>query len=198
MADRRSQEVVLVRHGETDWSAHLRHTGRTDVPLTDEGRRQAERVGRALRGRSFALVLTSPLKRAAETCWLTGFGEAAQSRDDLMEWDYGDYEGRTTIDIRREVPDWTIWRYGATNGESPDEVASRADRIVAEVRGADGDVLISSHGHVLRVLAARWLGLGPREGRLFALDTATISVLGYERETSVLRVWNEPALRAAD
>src|SRR5919201_635533 len=126
MADRRSQEVVLVRHGETDWSAHLRH------------------------------------------------------------------EGRTTIDIRREVPDWTIWRYGATNGESPDEVASRADRIVAEVRGADGDVLISSHGHVLRVLAARWLGLGPREGRLFALDTASISVLGYERETSVIRIWHQP------
>ncbi|HYX88357.1 MAG TPA: histidine phosphatase family protein [Gaiellaceae bacterium] len=198
MAERRSQEVVLIRHGETDWSAHLRHTGRTDVPLTDEGRRQAERVGRALRGRRFALVLTSPLKRAAETCWLTGYGEVAQARDDLMEWDYGDYEGRTTLDIRRALPDWTIWRYGAKNGESPEQVAARADRVIAEVRSAEGDVLISSHGHVLRVLAARWLGLGPVDGRLLALDTATISVLGYERETAVIRIWNEPAVRVSE
>jgi probable phosphoglycerate mutase len=198
MAEHRSQEVVLVRHGETDWSAHLRHTGRTDVPLTDEGRRQAERVGRALQGRHFALVLTSPLNRAAETCRLTGYGAIAQARDDLMEWDYGDYEGRTTADIRREIPDWTIWRYGARNGESADEVAARADRVLDEVRRADGDVLISSHGHFLRVLTARWLGLGPTDGRLFALDTATISALGYERETPVIRIWNEPAVRAAD
>ena len=197
MAERRPQEVVLIRHGETDWSAHLRHTGRTDVPLTDEGRRQAERVGRALRGRRFALVLTSPLRRAAETCCLIGYGEAAQPRDDLMEWDYGDYEGRTTVDIRREIPDWTIWRYGARNGESGDQVAARADRVLAEVRGSEGDVLLSSHGHFLRVLTARWLGLGPGDGRLFALDTATISVLGYERESSVIRIWNEPAVRAS-
>jgi broad specificity phosphatase PhoE len=190
MSSERSQQVVLVRHGETDWSAHMRHTGRTDVPLTEEGRHQAERVGRALRGRRFALVLTSPLKRAAETSWLTGFGELAQGRDDLMEWDYGDYEGRTTLDIRREVPDWTIWRYGAKNGETPEQVAARADRVIAEVRGVDGDVLISAHGHLLRVLAARWLGLGAAEGRLFALDTATISILGYERETPVIRAWN--------
>jgi broad specificity phosphatase PhoE len=190
MSSERSQQVVLVRHGETDWSAHMRHTGRTDVPLTEEGRHQAERVGRALRGRRFALVLTSPLKRAAETSWLTGFGELAQARDDLMEWDYGDYEGRTTLDIRREVPDWTIWRYGAKNGETPEQVAARADRVIAEVRGVDGDVLISAHGHLLRVLAARWLGLGAAEGRLFALDTATISILGYERETPVIRAWN--------
>jgi broad specificity phosphatase PhoE len=190
VSSERSQQVVLVRHGETDWSAHMRHTGRTDVPLTEEGRHQAERVGRALRGRRFALVLTSPLKRAAETCWLTGFGELAQARDDLMEWDYGDYEGRTTLDIRRETPDWTIWRYGAKNGETPEQVAARADRVLAEVREVDGDVLIFGHGHQLRVLTARWLGLGPAEGRLFALDPATISVLGYERETPVIRAWN--------
>jgi broad specificity phosphatase PhoE len=190
VSSERSQQVVLVRHGETDWSARMRHTGRTDVPLTEEGRHQAERVGRALRGRRFALVLTSPLKRAAETCWLTGFGELAQARDDLMEWDYGDYEGRTTLDIRRETPDWTIWRYGAKNGETPEQVAARADRVLAEVRGVDGDLLIFGHGHQLRVLTARWLGLGPAEGRLFALDPATISVLGYERETPVIRAWN--------
>jgi broad specificity phosphatase PhoE len=190
MSSERSQQVVLVRHGETDWSAHMRHTGRTDVPLTEEGRHQAEWVGRALRGRRFALVLTSPLKRAAETAWLTGFGELAQARDDLMEWDYGDYEGRTTLDIRREVPDWTIWSYGAKNGETPEQVAARADRVLAEVRAVDGDVLIFGHGHCLRVLTARWLGLGPTEGRLFALDPATISALGYERETPVILSWN--------
>jgi broad specificity phosphatase PhoE len=191
-------EVVLVRHGETDWSAHLRHTGRTDVPLTDEGRREAERVGRALRGRRFVLVLTSPLRRAAETCWLTGYGEQAQSRELLMEWDYGNYEGRTTLDIRREVPDWTIWRYGAPGGETQEQVGGRADRALEEVRAAGGDVLIFSHGHFLRVLTARWLGLGPAEGRLFALDPATLSILGFERETPVIKMWNEPVVRAAD
>ena len=185
-------EVVLVRHGETDWSAHLRHTGRTDVPLTEEGRRQAERVGGALRGRSFALVLTSPLQRAAETCRLAGFGDLAQSRPELMEWDYGDYEGRTTVDIRREAPDWTIWRYGAPGGESPDQVGARADVLLQELRAAPGDTLIFSHGHFLRVLAARWLGLAPTEGRLFALDPATLSTLRYEREQPVLRIWNQP------
>jgi probable phosphoglycerate mutase len=187
-------EVVLVRHGETDWSAHKRHTGRTDVPLTEDGRHQAERVGRALRGRSFALVLTSPLKRAAETCRLSGYGELAQSRTELMEWDYGEYEGRTTIDIRRQVPDWTIWRYGAPGGESPDQVGARADRILQEVGAAAGDTLIFSHGHFLRALAARWLEAPPTEGRLFALDAATLSILGHEREQPVLRIWNQPVV----
>jgi broad specificity phosphatase PhoE len=189
-------EVALVRHGETDWSAHLRHTGRTDVPLTEEGRRQAEQVGRALRGRRFALVLTSPLERAAETCRLSGYGEVAQARDDLIEWDYGDYEGRTTLDIRREVPDWTIWRYGAPNGETPEQVGARADRALEEVRHADGDVLLFGHGHLLRVLTARWLGLAPAEGRLLALDPATLSLLGHERETPVVRMWNEAVVRS--
>lgn len=190
-------EVVLVRHGETDWSAHKRHTGRTDVPLTDKGRREAERLGRAIRGRTFALVLTSPLKRAADTCRLVGFGNQAQARDDLMEWDYGDYEGRTTNDIRKNVSGWTIWTGTVPNGETLDQVGARADRVLAEVRSAGGDVLVVGHGHMLRVLAARWLGQEPTGGRLFALDPATLSVLGYERETAVIQMWNEPAERAA-
>jgi broad specificity phosphatase PhoE len=187
-----SQLVVLVRHGETDWSLRLRHTGRTDVPLTEDGRREAEQLGRALRGRSFARVLSSPLKRASETAWLTGFGERAEYRDALMEWDYGKYEGETTVAIRRTVPDWTIWRYGAPDGESPQDVSDRADSTLKEVRAADGDVLIFSHGHFLRVLTARWLGLAAADGRLFALDPATLSMLGYEREQPVIRIWNNP------
>jgi broad specificity phosphatase PhoE len=187
-----AQLVVLVRHGETDWSLHQRHTGRTDVPLTEDGRREAERLGRALRGRSFVHVLSSPLKRASETAWLTGFGERAEYREALMEWDYGKYEGETTVAIRRQVPEWTIWRYGAPGGESPQDVADRADQVLKEVRAADGDVLIFSHGHLLRVLTARWLGLTATDGRLFALDPATLSMLGYEREQPVIRVWNNP------
>ncbi len=188
------QNIVLVRHGETDWSLHLRHTGRTDIPLTEEGRQEAERLGRALRGRSFSRVLSSPLKRASETCWLTGFGERAEYRDALMEWDYGKYEGETTVAIRRQAPDWTVWRYGAPGGERPEEVGSRADGVLEEVRRIDGDILIFSHGHFLRVLTARWLGLAPGEGRLFALDPATLSMLGYEREQPVIRVWNQPVV----
>ena len=186
------QEVVLVRHGETEWSRELKHTGRTDVPLTDLGRRQAELVGTALRGHQFSLVLTSPLQRAAETCRLAGFGDVAQRRDDLMEWDYGDYEGRKTIEIREEVPDWTIWTGIVPSGETLEQVAARADRITEELRGVDGDVLVFGHGHMLRILTARWLGLEPRAGRLFALDAATLSALGYERETAVIREWNLP------
>lgn len=188
-------EVVLVRHGETDWSAHKRHTGRTDVPLTEVGRREAEVLGRALRGRTFALVLTSPLKRAAETCWLLGFGDQAQQRDGLMEWDYGEYEGRTTLDIRNSVPGWTIFTHGAPGGETPEQVGERADRVLAEVGAAGGDVLLVGHGHMLRVVAARWLGLAPLEGRLFALDPATLSILGHERETPAIRLWNESVAR---
>ncbi|HXZ56525.1 MAG TPA: histidine phosphatase family protein [Gaiellaceae bacterium] len=185
-----AQEVVLARHGETEWSKALRHTGSTDIPLTEEGRRQAERVGEALRGRSFALVLTSPLQRASETCRLAGFGDVAQTRDDLLEWDYGDYEGRRTAEIREEVPGWTIFRDDAPNGETAEQVGARVDRVLEEARAAEGEALLFAHGHVLRVLTARWLGLPPRDGRLFALDPATLSILGHERETSVLRLWN--------
>jgi probable phosphoglycerate mutase len=185
-----AEEIVLVRHGETEWSRTLRHTGRTDVPLTAEGHRQAEIVGRALRGRQFELVLTSPLQRAAETCRLAGLGDQAQERDDLREWDYGDYEGRTTKAIREERPGWRLFADGVPNGETVDEVGERADRILAEAAGVNGDVLLFAHGHVLRILAARWLGLEPSAGRLFALDPATLSTLGHEREQLVLRSWN--------
>ena len=181
-------EVVLVRHGETEWSREGRHTGRTDVPLTERGDRQARAVGEALRGRSFAVVLSSPLQRALETARLAGF--SPETREELREWDYGEYEGRRTSEIRREVPDWTIWRHGGPGGESLDEVRARTDRMVAELRAVDGDALVFAHGHLLRVLTARWLELPPPDGRLFALDSGTLSTLGYEREQSVIRGWN--------
>jgi broad specificity phosphatase PhoE len=181
-------EVVLVRHGETEWSREGRHTGRTDVPLTERGEEQARAVGEALRGRSFAVVLSSPLQRALETARLAGF--APETREELREWDYGEYEGRRTSEIRQEVPNWTIWRYGGPGGESPDEVGARADRMVAELQAVDGDALVFAHGHLLRVLTARWLELPPPDGRLFALDPGTVSTLGYEREQSVIRSWN--------
>jgi probable phosphoglycerate mutase len=183
-------EVVLVRHGETEWSRELKHTGRTDVPLTEVGERQARVVGEALRGREFALVLSSPLRRALDTARLAGF--EPEVRDELAEWDYGEYDGRRTVEIREEVPDWTIWRYGALGGETVAEVSARADRLVEELLRAEGDVLVFSHGHLLRVLTARWLGLDAADGRLFALDSGTLSTLGFEREQRVIRVWNAP------
>jgi broad specificity phosphatase PhoE len=192
----RSAELVLVRHGETEWTRAGRHTGRTDIPLTERGREEAQAVGVELRERRFALVLTSPLTRASETCRLAGLGAAAALRDELMEWDYGAYEGRTTIDIRRERPGWTLWRDGVPDGETAAQVGERVDRVITELRAAAGDAAVFAHGHVLRVLAARWLGLEPRAGRLFALDPATISILGYERETPVIRMWNRS--RAVD
>jgi broad specificity phosphatase PhoE len=185
-----TREVVLVRHGETEWSRSGKHTGNTDIPLTDAGREAAKALGAPLRARTFALVLTSPLQRAAETCRVAGFGDVAEVRDDLKEWDYGEYEGRKTLDIRKERPGWSLWRDGVRGGERAAEVGSRVDRVIADIRSVDGDILIFAHGHLLRVLAARWVGLGPEEGRLFALDPATLSVLGYERETPVIRLWN--------
>jgi probable phosphoglycerate mutase len=186
-------EVVLVRHGETAWSRAGKHTGRTDVPLTEHGRLQAQAVGAALRDREFALVLSSPLGRALETCRLAGFGERAELRNELMEWDYGAYEGRTTSEIREQRPGWTLWRDGVPGGETVEQVGARVDRVVDEMRSLEGDALLFAHGHVLRVLTARWLGLDPDAGRLFALDPATLSTLGYERETAVLQLWNQPA-----
>jgi probable phosphoglycerate mutase len=185
-------EIVLVRHGETEWSRSGRHTGRTDVPLTERGREQAVALAEALGGRTFELVLTSPLARAADTARLAGFGEVAQTRPDLREWDYGAYEGRTTADIREERPGWSLWRDDAPGGETAAEVAERADRVIDELRSLDSDALVFAHGHLLRVLTARWLRLEASDGRLFALDPATISILGYERETPVIRVWNMP------
>jgi len=183
-------ELVLIRHGETEWSRDGRHTGSTDIPLTDEGRREAELVGSWLAGRDFARVLTSPLSRALETCRLAGFGDRAEPREELLEWDYGEYEGLTTPQIRERRPDWYLWRDGCPGGESAADVGRRVDRVVAELREADGDAALFAHGHVLRVLTARWLELDPEKGALFALATATLSVLGWERETAVIRVWN--------
>ena len=191
MPERRPQ-VVLVRHGETEWSASGRHTGTTDVPLTDQGRRQAEALGGCLKDWSFVLVLASPLRRAAETCRLAGLAASMEARDDLREWDYGEYEGRTTADIRTGRPGWSLWMDGVPGGETAERVGRRADRIVAEARAAGGDVALFAHGHILRVVAARWLDLPPDRGRSLALETATISILGYERETSVITRWNMP------
>jgi broad specificity phosphatase PhoE len=185
-----SQEVVLVRHGETEWSRAGKHTGRTDIPLTDRGRQEAQAVGAELQGRQFALVLTSPLARAADTCRRAGLGAVAEPREELMEWDYGAYEGRETVDIRKERRGWTLWLDGVPKGETIAQVQARADPVIAELRSVAGDAAVFAHGHLLRVLAARWLGLEPAAGRLFALDPATISILGYERETPVVRMWN--------
>lgn len=182
--------MVVVRHGETEWSRTGRHTGRSDIPLTENGERQARAVGEALRGREFALVVSSPLIRARETARLAGF--EPELRDDLAEWDYGEYDGLTTPQIREQVPDWTIWGYGAVGGESVEQLAARADRVVAELLAVDGDVLVFSHGHFLRVLTARWLELGAADGRLFALDSGTLSTLGFERDQRVIRSWNVP------
>lgn len=185
-------QVVLVRHGQTEWSASGRHTGRTDVPLTAEGRGQARRLRPCLERWAFALVLSSPMGRAVQTCRLAGLGEVARVRDDLMEWDYGDYEGRRTDEIRRDRPGWSLWSDGAPGGESAREVGARADRVIAEARATGRDVAVFAHGHVLRVLAARWIGLSPDSGRSLALDTAAIGVLSFERETPVIELWNQP------
>ncbi len=184
-------ELWLVRHGETEWSRLGRHTGRTDVPLTDGGRAQARSVVRKLDGRTFELVLSSPLARALETARLAGFAGQVETTDDLLEWDYGADEGRTTAEIRLDRPGWTVWRDGPLDGETSEEVAARVDRVIERVRSAEGDVLVFAHGHLLRVLAARWLGEPPTEGRLYALSTATVSVLGWERDTAVIERWNE-------
>jgi probable phosphoglycerate mutase len=185
-------EIVLARHGETEWSRDGRHTGRTDVPLTETGRRQALQLRDALAEWDFVRVLSSPLGRALETCRLAGLGERAETTEDLLEWDYGDYEGITTAEIREQRPDWYLWRDGCPNGEDAAAVGARVDRVIDSIADLDGPVALFAHGHVLRVLAARWLGLGPEAGALLALDTGTLSVLGYERETRVIRRWNAP------
>jgi len=187
------QHVWLVRHGQTEWAMLGRHTGRTDIPLTETGREQAGALGRRLAGHPFGLVLTSPLSRAAETAAIAGYGETAIPEDDLMEWDYGALEGRTTADIRAEMTGWTIWAGPWPRGETADEVGARADRVIAQIRAARsaGDVLVFAHGHLLRVLAARWLGLPPGSGGLFELATATLSILGWDREAPSIELWNE-------
>ncbi|MEY2461055.1 MAG: hypothetical protein QOG30_2885 [Acidimicrobiaceae bacterium] len=181
--------LFAVRHGETEWSLSGQHTGRTDVPLTDAGRERAKQVGAFLAGRTFALVLTSPFSRARETATLAGFPDAIVD-DDLREWDYGDYEGRKTLDIRKKRPGWFLWDDGVPNGETIEQVASRADRVIERAREVDGDVLVFAHGHVLRVLAARWIDQPPAFGRHLILSPATLSVLSYEREAPALETWN--------
>ena len=181
----------LVRHGETEWSKSGQHTGRTDIPLTAMGERQAQALGRFLAGRSFALVLTSPLGRARETCRLAGFAAAAQVTDDLLEWNYGLYEGRTTASVRAEQPGWSIWTTSVPEGETVEQVGERTRRVIARADAVASDVALFAHAHVLRILAACWLGLPPIHGRNLALGTASLSVLGYERENRVLEVWNQ-------
>ncbi len=185
------QHVWLVRHGETEWARLGRHTSRTDVALTENGREQARALGQRLAGARFALVLTSPLSRAAETARLAGFDGVAIVEPDLREWDYGALEGRLTAEIREDYPGWSIWTGPWPEGETAEEVGARADRVLDRIRAADGDVLLFSHGHLLRVLAARWLGLPPASGALFALGTATVSILGSDRENAVIESWNE-------
>jgi probable phosphoglycerate mutase len=183
-------DLWLARHGETAWSRTGQNTGRTDVPLTAAGRREAKALRRAFDGRRFALVLSSPLSRAWETCRLAGYGPAALPTDDLLEWNYGDVEGRTAAEVRTERPGWTIWKGPVPHGETLAQVAERARRVIGQAAAARGDVLLFGHGHILRVLTACWLGLRPRDGRLFALSTASFGVLGEDSGTRVVRVWN--------
>ena len=183
-------ELWLIRHGETEWSRSGAHTGWTDLPLTEAGRAQAHAIAGWLAGRKFALVLSSPLERARETCALAGYAEAAQIDPNLREWNYGDYEGRTTSQIRAQNPTWSLWADGVPNGERIEEVGARAEALIARAAKAGGDVALFGHGHILRILTARWLGLPPQDARLFALGTAAISTLGYERETRVISRWN--------
>lgn len=179
-------QLWLVRHGETQWSLSGQHTGTTDLPLTDKGEQQAIRIGSFLKGRDFAVVLTSPLLRASETCRLAGFGEIAKRDPNLTEWDYGDYEGRTTSGIRKERPGWSLWKDGVPRGETIEHVATRAQAVIDRVVASPGDVLLFGHGHLLRILSCCWLGLPPDDGRLFAIATGSVSTLGYERETRVI------------
>jgi probable phosphoglycerate mutase len=185
--------IVLLRHGATEWSQSGQHTGRTDLPLIDEGRRQAERAGdlvRALGWATFGRVLTSPLQRATETCVLAGFGTEAEHDSDLVEWDYGAYEGVTTAEIHRSEPGWSLWDDGVPEGEQIADVARRTDRVIERMRDSDDDTLCVAHGHVLRILAARWLGLPPIGARLLLLGTGSVSVLGWERDWPAIETWN--------
>jgi broad specificity phosphatase PhoE len=185
--------IHLARHGETAWSLSGQHTGRTDLPLTERGERNARALGQRLRGLEFAKVYTSPLQRAARTCELAGFGTSAEIDPDLVEWDYGQYEGCRTAEIHAERPDWQLYRDGCPGGESPGQIGARADRVVDRVRAIKGDVLVFSSGHFLRVLAARWLGLDASGGRYLLLSTASLSALGYEHNLAApaIQLWNE-------
>ena len=186
--------IHLARHGETAWTITGQHTGLTDLPLTKRGEEMARRLGERLNGRTFAQVLTSPLRRAVRTCELAGFGAIAEIDRDLVEWDYGEYEGRLSVDILAERPDWRLFRDGCPGGESPQQVADRADRVVRRLRRVTGDVLLFSSGHFLRVLAARWIGAEPIMAGALMLSTASLSMLTYERANRpAIRLWNDTA-----
>ncbi|MGA0593874.1 histidine phosphatase family protein [Enterovirga sp. CN4-39] len=185
-------DVFAIRHGETAWSLSAQHTGTTDIPLTENGRQLATRLRPVLARESFALVLTSPLGRARETCELAGVGATSVTDPDLTEWNYGEYEGLTPKQIHDAAPDWLIFRDGCPGGESPEQVGARVDRVIARVRGADGNVALFAHGHILRVLAARWIGLPTRAGQHFLLGTGTLSVLSYYYDIPAIRIWNGP------
>jgi probable phosphoglycerate mutase len=186
--------VFAIRHGETAWSLSGQHTGTTDIPLTDNGRRLAEQIRLVLAREAFTLVLVSPMQRARETCALAGLGAAAVTEPDLVEWNYGRYEGLTPKQIHEGAPGWLIFRDGCPDGESAEQVGARVDRVIGRARAAEGDVALFAHGHVLRVLAARWIGLPASAGQHFLLDTGTLCVLGFYRDVPALRVWNGPLL----
>jgi broad specificity phosphatase PhoE len=186
--------VFAIRHGETAWSVSGQHTGTTDLHLTDNGRRLAGRMRPVLAREAFVLVLMSPLQRARETCALTGLADRAIIESDLAEWNYGEYEGLTSEQIHESAPDWLIFRDGCPGGETPEQVGARADRVIARARTVEGNVALFSHGHLLRVLAARWLGLPVVAGQHFLLDTGTLCVLGHYREIPVLKTWNAPVV----
>jgi probable phosphoglycerate mutase len=191
------RQFYLIRHGETEWAREGRHTGRTDIPLTETGRDQAGFLQPVFEDVTFEAILSSPLQRALETAKLAGLGHRVELLDDLREFDYGDYEGITTAQIRQKVPGWTVWSHGCPNGECAADVRQRADRIVARLHQATGHVAIFSHGHFLRVLAARWIDLPPESGRHFLLGTSTLSILGFEYEYTVVKTWNGPLITAA-
>ncbi len=190
-------QIAVVRHGQTEWSVNGRHTGTTDIPLTDHGRAEARDSAPLVHAMAIDHVRCSPLQRARETCDLLGLDRAPTIDPDLVEWDYGIYEGITTREIRETIPDWTVWFGGCPEGETPDQVAARVDRVIATARATGGTTLVVAHGHVLRVLTARWLGLPPEGGRFFRLDTATVSLLGWERETPVVLQWNSRGIAPA-
>ena len=192
-----ASHIVLVRHGETEWSRSGRHTSRTDLPLTEHGRAQAAALGRSLAGRSFSLVMASPRRRARETAALVLPEAQVVVRQELAEWNYGEYEGLTSEEILAQNPTWDLWREGCPGGESPTDVAVRADLLLAFADGHEGEVVCFAHAHILRVVGARWIGLGPEAGGLFILDTATLSVLGHERRRRVVERWNMPAAGSA-
>jgi len=192
MAARENQKVYLLRHGETEWSRGGRHTSVTDLPLTENGRMAARRLQPILAKEIFEMVFTSPLRRARETCELAGLIKSATVEPDLVEWNYGEYEGLTTQEIRLARPEWSLFHDGCPGGESPEQVASRADRLIAKIRDTTGNVALFAHGHIFRVIAARWIDLPVNHGERFLLDTATLSVLGYYYETPAIKTWNAP------